>query len=69
MHVISRKDLNSAEKDTFTTSRSPTTFITANGEVQMHEEATVYVKDSGSILDFESPRGHASSLIARKALR
>ena len=31
--------------DTLTTSRSPTTVITANGEVQTHEEATVHVKE------------------------
>ena len=35
-----KKDLNSAEMDTLTTSRSPTTVITANGEVQTHEEGT-----------------------------
>ena len=34
MHMISKKDLNSAELETVTTSRSPTTVITANGEVQ-----------------------------------
>ena len=45
MHMISRKDLNSAEMDTLTTSISPTTVITANGEVQTHEEAIVYVKE------------------------
>ena len=45
MHTISKKDLNSGEMDTLTTSRSPTTVITANGEVQTHEEATVYVKE------------------------
>ena len=45
MHMISKKDLNSSEMDTLTTSRSPTTVITANGEVQTHEEATVYVKE------------------------
>ena len=45
MHMISKKDLNSAEMDTLTTSCSPTTVITANGEVQTHEEATVYVKE------------------------
>ena len=39
MHMISKKDLNSAELETLTTSRSPTTVITANGEVQTHEEA------------------------------
>ena len=45
MHMISKKDLNDAEMNTLTTSRSPTTVITANGEVQTHEEATVYVKE------------------------
>ena len=45
MHMISKKDLNSAEVDTLTTSRSPTTLITANGEVHTHEEAIVYVKE------------------------
>ena len=45
MHMISKKDLNSAELETVTTTRSPTTVITANGEVQTHEEATVYVKE------------------------
>ena len=43
--MISKKDLNSAELETLTTSRSPTTVRTANGEVQTHEEATVYVKE------------------------
>ena len=45
MHMISKKDLNSDEMDTLTTSRSPTTIITANGEMQTHEEATVCVKE------------------------
>ena len=45
MHMISKKDLNSAELETLTTSKSATTDITANGEVQTHEEATVYVKE------------------------
>ena len=45
MHMISKKDLNSAEIDTLTKSCSPTTVITANGEVQTHEEATVYVNE------------------------
>ena len=31
MHMISKRDLNSAELETVTTSRSPTTVITANG--------------------------------------
>ena len=66
MHMISKNDLNSSELETLTTSRSPTTVITANGEVQTREEATVYVKEL-DILDNESPRGYASSFIARKA--
>ena len=45
MHMISKKELNSAELETVTKSCSPTTVITANGEVQTHEEAIVYVKE------------------------
>ena len=45
MHMISKKDLNDTEMDTLTKSCSPTIVITANGEVQTHEEATVYVKE------------------------
>ena len=45
MHMISKKDLSEAEMDTLTKSCSPTTVITANGEVQMHEEAIVHVKE------------------------
>ena len=45
MHMISKKDLNSAEMETLTKSCSPTTVTTANGEVQTHEEAIVYVKE------------------------
>ena len=41
--MVSKKDLNSAEVET-RTSRSPTTVMTAQGEVQSREEATVYVK-------------------------
>ena len=41
MHTISRKDLS----DTLTKLCGPTIVITANGEVQTHEEATVYVKE------------------------
>ena len=44
MHMVSEKDLHSAELETMRTSRSPTTVMTANGEAQAREEATVYVK-------------------------
>ena len=57
MHMTSKKDLNSAELETVTTSRSPTTVITANGEVQTYEEATVLRQRIGYVLDNESPRG------------
>ena len=45
MHMISKKDLKSAEMDTLTESCSPTIVISGNGEVQTHEGATVYVKE------------------------
>ena len=45
MHMISKKDLSKAEMDTLTKSCSPTIVITADGEVQTHEEAIVYVKE------------------------
>ena len=45
MHIISKKDLSNAEIDTLTKSCSPTTVITANNEVQTHEEAIVYARN------------------------
>ena len=48
MHQVSKKDLNSDELETMRTSRSPTTVMTANGEVQTRVAATVCVKE----LDF-----------------
>ena len=45
MHVVSRKDLNSAELETVKVPKSPTTVVTANGEVLTKEEATVYVRE------------------------
>ena len=45
MHMVSKKDLNPAELETMRTSRSPTAVMTANGEVQTRQEATVYVKE------------------------
>ena len=37
MHMVSEKDLNSAELETMRTSRSPTTVMTANSEVRATE--------------------------------
>ena len=45
MHMLSKKDLSSDEMDTLQRSRTPTTVVTANGEVQTDEEAQVYVQD------------------------
>ena len=53
MHMISKKDLSDAEMDTLTKSCSPTIVITANGEVQPHEEATVYVKELDVFLNLK----------------
>ena len=53
MHMISKKDLSDAEMDTLTKSCSPTIVITANGEVQTHEETIVYVKELDIFLTME----------------
>ena len=45
MHVVSRKDLNSAELETVRVCKSPTTVVSAIGMVLAREEATVYVKE------------------------
>ena len=50
MHMISKKDFSDAEMDTLTKSCSPAIVITANGEVETHEEATVYVKELDTFL-------------------
>ena len=50
MHMTCKKDLSDADMDTLTKSRSPTTVITANGEVQTHEGATVSVKELHIVL-------------------
>ena len=45
MHMVSKRDLNSAGLEAMRVSEDPTTVMTANGEVQTREEATVYVKE------------------------
>ena len=50
MHMVSRKYLSDAEMDSLTKLCSPTILIPANGEVQTHEEATVYVKEMDTFL-------------------
>ena len=51
MHMVSKRDLNSAELEAMRTSRSPTT-VTANGELQTREEATENVKQIGFICQY-----------------
>ena len=64
IHMVSKKDLNSAESEAMRTSRSPTTVMTDNGEVQTREEATVYVKHLDSIRQsYVSWRNSRSSFI------
>ena len=56
----------SAELDTMRTSRSPTTVMKANGEVQTKEEATVSVKELDLfvtvVLLEETPQGSSENL-------
>ena len=69
MHMISKKDLNGAEMDTLTKSCSPTIVITVKGEVQTHEEATVYVKELDIFLTLKVLENTPAVFVARKALR
>ena len=45
MHMKSNKELSSEEMGTVKSSRNPTVVLTANGEVDTHEEAQVFVHD------------------------
>ena len=70
MHMISKKYLSDAGMDTLTEIvQYPTIVITANGEVQTHEEATVYAEELDISLTMKVLENNASSFIARKALR
>ena len=48
MHMVSKKDLNSAELETVRISKNPSVVMTANGEVLAKAEAKVYLR----VLDF-----------------
>ena len=45
MHMMSKRDICSEEMDRIKRSRTPTAVLTANGEVQNHEEAQMFVYD------------------------
>ena len=64
-----KKDLSDAEMDTLTKSCSLAIVITANGEVQTHEEAIVYVKELDIFLTMKVLENTPAVFIARKALR
>ena len=66
MHVISKRDLSKAEMDTLTKSCRPTIVITANGEVQTHEEAIVYVKELDRFLTMKVRENTPAVLSLRK---
>ena len=69
MHMVSEKDLDSAELETMRTSKRPTTVMTANDEVQTREEATVYVKEFGLIRDRYASYRNCRSSFTRETLR
>ena len=50
MHMVSEKDLNSAELSTMRTSSGPMTVMTADGEVRTNKEATENVKQLDSFV-------------------
>ena len=68
MHMLNKKDLNSAELEIVRVSTCPTTDVTASGEVQTKGETTVHVeeldlfvtvkllKSTPTILSFEKMR-------------
>ena len=66
MHMISKKDVNDAEMDTLTKSGCPTIVITINGEVQTHEEASVYVKELDIFLTMKVLENTPAVLSLRK---
>ena len=47
LYMLSKRDLRPVEMDTLRRFRTPTTVVTANGEVQTNEEAQVHVHDLG----------------------
>ena len=69
MHILSRKDLNSAELETVRVSKSPTTFVAVNREVLTKEEANSECQRIGFIRDSQASRRYTSCPLTRKTLR
>ena len=68
MHMINKKDLSDAERDTLPKSCSPTIVKIANGGSTDVREPQNMSKN-WNFFDHESHRKHASSIVAWKALR
>ena len=56
MHMLSERDLNSAELDTVQVSKNPTTVVTANGGMETNEEATVHVNELNLFVKLSSSK-------------
>ena len=56
MHMLSRKDLNSAELETVSVSKRPTTVVTANGEVHTKKRSDRVCQRIGFIRDSKASR-------------
>ena len=69
IHMISKKDLSDAEMDTLTKSCSPTIVITRQWRSADASRGNCVCQRIGHILDYESPRKHASNIVAWKALQ
>ena len=64
MHMLSKKDLNTAEMETVRVTKTPSKVITANRDVQTNEEATAYVKELDTLFDSKAPRRYTGSALA-----
>ena len=69
MHMISKKDLSEADMDTLTKSCSPHDSHNCQRWSANARRGNCVCQRIGYVLDNESPREHASSIIARKTLR
>ena len=69
MHMLSRKDLNSTDLESVRVSKSPTTVVIANGEVQTKEEATMYVKEMELYVTVKLLEDTPARSLTRKTLR
>ena len=66
LHMISKKDLNSGELENRDDIKKSGDVITANGEVQMNEEATVYVREMDIFLTMKVIEDTPAVLSLRK---